>query len=71
MFGQKAFGAIYGWMYSMYSLGFGLSPFLIGRSRDSFGSYDFALFGSVAFLAIAVIAVQGLRVPASQAPVSA
>ena len=71
LFGQKAFGAIYGWMYSMYALGFGLSPFLIGRSRDSFGSYDFALFGSVAFLAIAVIAVQGLRVPAPRAPVSA
>ena len=69
LFGQKAFGAIYGWLYSMYSIGFGLSPFLIGRSRDSFGSYDFALIGSVAFLAIAAIAVQGLRVPTPRAPV--
>ncbi len=71
LFGQKAFGAIYGWLYAMYSLGFGLSPFLIGRSRDSFGSYDFALIGSVAFLAIAAIAVQGLRVPRPHAPPSA
>ena len=61
LFGQKAFGAIYGWLYSMYSIGFGLSPFLIGLSRDKFGSYDLALIGSIAFLAIAAIAVQGLR----------
>ena len=53
----------------MYSIGFGLSPFLIGRSRDSFGSYDFALMGSVGFLAVAAIAVQGLRIPAPRAPV--
>lgn len=64
LFGQKAFGAIYGWFYSMYSIGFGLSPYLIGVSREAFGSYDPALIGSVAFLAIAAIAVQGLRRPA-------
>ncbi len=71
LFGQKAFGAIYGWLYSMYSIGFGLSPFLIGRSRDSFGSYDFALIGSVAFLALAAIAVQGLRVSTPREPIGA
>jgi len=60
-FGQKAFGAIYGWLYSMYALGFGLSPFLIGLSRDTFGSYDVAVMLSVGFLVIAALAAQGLR----------
>ncbi len=63
LFGQKAFGAIYGWFYSMYSIGFGLSPFLIGLSRDSRGNYGLAMIGSIVCLAIAVIAVQGLRRP--------
>jgi MFS family permease len=60
-FGQKAFGAIYGWLYSIYSLGFGLSPFLIGLSRDHFGHYDVAVIISVSLLAIAALAAQGLR----------
>ena len=63
LFGQKAFGAIYGWLYSMYSIGFGLSPFLIGRLHDRFGTYDYALAGSVLCLAIAAVAVLGLRTP--------
>lgn len=61
LFGQRAFGTIYGWFYSMYSLGFGLSPFLIGRSRDMFGSYDYALAGSIICLLFAIISVFGLR----------
>lgn len=61
IFGQKAFGAIYGWLYSMYSIGFGLSPFLIGISRDAFGNYQVALAGSAGFLVIAALSVQGLR----------
>ena len=60
-FGQKAFGAIYGWLYSIYSLGFGLSPFLIGLSRDGFGDYNVALLGSIGLLVAAVLAAQGLR----------
>jgi MFS family permease len=67
LFGQKAFGAIYGWFYSMYSIGFGLSPFLIGRLHDRFGSYDYALTASVVCLVIAAIAVLGLRAPPEQA----
>jgi MFS family permease len=63
LFGQKAFGAIYGWFYSMYSIGFGLSPFLTGRLHDHFGSYDYALTASVVCLVIAALAVMGLRAP--------
>jgi MFS family permease len=62
-FGQRAFGAIYGWFYAMYSLGFGLSPFVIGNLYDRFGSYDAALVGSIACLAIAALAVLGVRTP--------
>lgn len=62
-FGQKAFGAIYGWFYAMYSLGFGLSPFVIGNLYDRFGSYDAALVGSIGCLAIAALAVLGVRTP--------
>ena len=47
----------------MYSIGFGLSPFLIGHLHDRFGSYDYALAGSVLCLAIAAVAVLGLRTP--------
>jgi len=62
-FGQGAFGAIYGWFYAMYSLGFGLSPFVIGNLYDRFGSYDAALVGSIACLALAALAVLGVRTP--------
>ncbi len=62
-FGQRAFGAIYGWFYAMYSLGFGLSPFVIGNLYDRFGSYDAALVGSIACLALAALAVLGVRTP--------
>ncbi|WP_298288658.1 MFS transporter [Novosphingobium sp.] len=60
-FGQRAFGAIYGWFYAMYSLGFGLSPFVIGNLYDRFGSYDAALMGSIACLALAALATLGVR----------
>lgn len=70
-FGQKAFGAVYGWFYAMYSLGFGLSPFVIGNLYDRFGSYDAALVGSIACLAIAALAVLGVRTPPQPRAVTA
>ena len=57
LFGQRAFGAIYGWVYSVFSIGFGVSPFLMGGVRDRLGSYDVAMIGSVAFLGIAAMVV--------------
>lgn len=70
-FGQRAFGAIYGWFYAMYSLGFGLSPFVIGNLYDRFGSYDAALVGSIACLALAALAVLGVRTPPQPQAVTA
>jgi MFS family permease len=67
LFGQRAFGAIYGWFYSIYALGFGVSPFLIGRLRDSTGSYDSAITISVAVLVLAIFSavLLGQRTPAA------
>lgn len=61
LFGQRAFGTIYGWFYSMYSLGFGASPFVIGRMRDTFGNYDMALLVCIAVLAIAIMVMMAMR----------
>jgi cyanate permease len=70
LFGQRAFGAIYGWFYSIYALGFGVSPFLIGRLRDSTGSYDSAITISVAVLVLAIFSavLLGQRTPAADTP---
>ena len=71
LFGKKAFGAIYGWLYAMYAIGFGISPFAIGRLYDSFGSYDYALVGSILCLAVAALAVIGLRPPSPRPAITA
>jgi MFS family permease len=65
LFGQRAFGAIYGWCYSIYALGFGVSPFLIGRLRDASGSYDSAMTISMAVLVVAIFSavLLGRRTP--------
>lgn len=59
-FGQRAYGAIYGWQYSIFALGYGLSPFVIGRLRDSFGNYDIALLGSAGLMIPSAIALLAL-----------
>lgn len=46
-FGTRSYGAIYGWQYSVFVLGYGLSPFVIGLMKDRLGDYDLALLGSV------------------------
>jgi MFS family permease len=60
LFGQRAFGAIYGWFYSVYALAFGISPVVIGRLRDSAGDYGLAMNTSIAMLLVAVAAAMVL-----------
>jgi MFS family permease len=55
LFGQLAFGAIYGWIYSVFSIGFGFGPLLMGKLHDQFGSYDIALLTNIALLAVAAM----------------
>lgn len=52
-FGLKAYGAIYGWQYSVFVLGYGFSPFIIGKMRDAFGNYDAAILGSMTGVCLA------------------
>jgi cyanate permease len=61
LFGQRSFGTLYGWLYSLYSLGFGFSPLLLGKLRDHFGNYDAALLGCMVFLSLAAAVVLGLN----------
>lgn len=65
LFGQLSFGAIYGWIYSLFSVGFGIGPLLTGQLHDRFGSYDQAMLTSIALLGLAALVAFGL---AGQAP---
>ncbi len=62
-FGTRSYGAIYGLLYSIFVLGYGLSPFLVGSARDHFGDYDVALLGSMAAVGTAAILALFLKVP--------
>ena len=60
-FGTKAYGTIYGWQYSVFVMGYGFSPFLVGLARDYFGNYDVALLASAGSVALAGILALLLR----------
>ena len=62
-FGTRSYGAIYGLLYSIFVLGYGLSPFFIGLARDNFGNYDPALLGSMAAVGTAAVLALFLKVP--------
>ena len=57
-FGTRAYGTIYGWQYSVFVMGYGFSPFLMGLMRDASGNYNTALVASAG-----VIAFAGLLAP--------
>lgn len=67
-FGQRAYGAIYGWQYSIFALGYGLSPFLVGVLRDWFDSYQPALLGSGALMGFAAFSALMLGSTSSTQP---
>ena len=54
-FGLKNYGAIYGFQYSVFSLGAGISPLLAGYIWDTTGNYNLALVGGAILLVVAVI----------------
>ena len=64
-FGTRSYGAIYGLLYSIFVLGYGLSPFLVGLARDNFGNYDAALLGSMAAVGTAAVLALFLKVPST------
>ena len=60
-FGTRAYGKIYGWQYSVFVMGYGFSPFLVGLARDHFGNYNFALLASAGAVAVAGLVAPLLR----------
>jgi len=66
-FGMRAYGEIYGWLLSIFSLGAGIGPVLAGASFDRTGSYDVMLTGACGAIAIGALLVGTLgRFPAGQ-----
>lgn len=49
-FGRRHYGAIYGWQYSVFALGYGLSPYFVGQLHDASGSYVLPLLCSGALI---------------------
>lgn len=60
-FGQRAYGSIYGWQYSIFALGYGLSPFALGLLRDAEGDYSHALMISGSLVGLAALLLLGLK----------
>lgn len=52
-FGRRSYGAIYGWLYSVFALGYGFAPLLVGMLRDRTGSYSDATLASAVLVAFA------------------
>lgn len=77
-FGPRHYSAIYGWLYGVFALGYGFSPFLVGLLREHYGSYGSALL--ICTLLMSISAVLALRLgpyrygpgsfPAASAPAS-
>jgi MFS family permease len=60
-FGTRAYGTIYGWIYSVFVMGYGFSPFLMGLARDHFGNYKMALLASAGAVALSGLVALLLR----------
>lgn len=56
-FGMRAYGAIYGLLFSAAAIGSGLGPFVMGAGYDRFGSYNIVLIGLEIGLAVAVVCI--------------
>lgn len=52
-FGQRSYGAIWGWQFGVFTLGYGLSAYMIGRLRDETGGYGGAMAVCIFAMAIA------------------
>ena len=60
-FGTRAYGTIYGFIYSVFVMGYGFSPFFVGLARDHFGNYDLALLASAGSVFLAGLLAPLLR----------
>lgn len=60
-FGQRAFGAIYGWILSMFILGAAVGPTILGFGRDAFGGYSGLMIYAASISVVSVALLAGLR----------
>ncbi|HLF32171.1 MAG TPA: MFS transporter [Xanthomonadales bacterium] len=58
--GLRAYGKVYGLMYSSFSVGAGIGPLLMGQSYDRLGAYTFGLWCLFTAICVAVIMVSRL-----------
>lgn len=54
-FGPLHYGAIYGWQYSVFALGYGFSPYFVGVLYGLFNGYQVPLLGSALLLGFAAV----------------
>lgn len=66
-FGRRHFGAIYGLVYTLYCVGSGVGPPVVGAIVDASHSYTLALYAGVIGCLLAAIMVSTLRSPAGAA----
>lgn len=59
--GLRAFGQIYGYLFAILTLGGGIGPFIMGATFDHAGSYQPALIGFIALLAVAILLLSTLK----------
>jgi len=59
-FGLRAYGEIYGWLLSIFSLGAGTGPVLIGLSFDRTGSYALTLGAGACLITLGALLVATL-----------
>ncbi|HCD56585.1 MFS transporter [Haliea sp.] len=59
-FGRHHYGAIYGWQYSVFALGYGFSPYFVGQLYDLMGGYGPALLASASLVVSAALGCLGL-----------
>ncbi len=62
-FGLKAYGAVYGLLYSTFLIGMAFSPLLYASSFDLLGSYRAALYAASALLTLAVLLLSRMPQP--------
>jgi predicted MFS family arabinose efflux permease len=56
-FGLRHFGQLYGALFSIFTIGAGLGPFLLGTAFTRLGNYDLGFTGCGAFLAVASVCI--------------
>ncbi|MCW1432305.1 MFS transporter [Novosphingobium sp. JCM 18896] len=54
LFGKAHYGVLFGWLFSLFTVGYGLSPFFIGWVRDSWGTYGPAFAICIALLTLSI-----------------